>query len=105
MDIKELLSQSGIPTKESLFMVAPPYPYQVFFDSQSHGGADGVNCIVEHEIRLELYTEKSDRETECKIERLLYECGIEFTTDSREYVKSEDHYQKVYYFTMREKLR
>lgn len=105
MEIKALLEQTGIPTKETLFLKAPAYPYQVYFDTKTFGGADIANLLIEHEVRLELYTERVDAETESKVEQLLNSNGIPFSTDSREYIKSEDHYQKFYYFTLTEKLR
>lgn len=100
MDVKSWLSETGIKTQETLFIKSPPYPYMVFFDRQTHGGADIKNLIVTHDVTVELYTDRADRESEKKIESLLYENGIEFETNSREFIQSENHYMKVYDLTL-----
>jgi hypothetical protein len=103
VDIKALLESTGMKVAEELFFKPPAFPYIVFSQSSSYGGADLFNCISNRSINVELYSDVINRDAEKKIEDSLNEKAIEFKKD-RTWIDSQGFFQTVYDFNLLEKI-
>ena len=101
--LNDILTEIGIPSRESRFIKTPAAPFIVYFDAVGARGADSVNLIKEHGISLELYTDKPDELTVAKIENALDVRGIPYTKSERNYIEAESYYQQVFEFDYIEK--
>lgn len=104
--VTNILNRAGVKYRQSRYTIKPlPDTYAVYFDDREMGGADGLNCIVTHNITIELYESKPDDATETAIEAALDFYGIPWTSQARYWIQSEQRYQVIYEFTYTEKRR
>ena len=104
--VNEILKRAGIPFRKSRYMAKPlPDTYAVYFDDRGASGADGFNCFITHNVTIEVYESKPDDDSEAAIEAALDELGLEWTSQARYWIVSEQRYQVIYEFTYIEKRR
>lgn len=104
--VDKILTQVGVKYRKSRYTAKPlPDTYAVYFDDREAGGADGINCLITHNITIELYTAKPDDATEAAIEDALDAAGLEWTSQARYWIQEEQRYQTIYEFTYIEKRR
>ena len=103
--VTKILKKAGVKFRQSRYM--PPFPatYAVYFDDREASGADGINCLITHNITIEVYESKPDDATEAAIETALDSFGLEWTSQARYWIQSEQRYQVIYEFTYIEKRR
>ena len=66
--VNDILEQAGVKYRESRFMEKPlPETYAVYFDDREASGTDGANCLITHNITIEVYETKPDDITEAAI--------------------------------------
>ena len=104
--VTEILTRAGVKFRQSRYTSKPlPDTYAVYFDDREVGGADGVNCLVTHNITVEVYESKPDDATEQSIEEALDFYGLEWTSQARYWIQEEQRYQVIYEFYYIEKRR
>ena len=104
--VNKILTKAGIPYRRSRYTEKPlPSTYAVYFDEREAGGADGINCLVTHNITIEVYESIPDDAAEDAIEAALDALGIEWTCQDRYWLQDEQRYQVIYEFTYIEKRR
>ena len=101
--VREILTASGLPFKESRFLSPPNSTYAIYNDSLDRRGGDNINLLSQHDISIELYEYSPDPEAELAIEDLLDERGLEYSKAPRHWINDEQLYQVVYYFTYYDK--
>lgn len=105
--VKQILTGAGFVEgktfKETRFLKPPTTTYAIYLDSVTRRGADGLNLITEHEYTIELYSYKTDRNAEEKIEKMFNTLGIEYEKSERYWLESEQLYEVVYTFDFIEK--
>lgn len=97
--VKEILTATGLPFKESRFLKAPTTSYAVYNDSIERRGGDNINLVSLHDVSIELYTYSPDPEAEKAIEDQFDARGISYTRAPRYWIQSEQLYQVVYDFS------
>ena len=104
--VTDILKRAGVDFRESRYMAKPlPDTYVVYFDDREVSGADGVNCLITHNITIEVYESKPDITTESAIEEALDFYGLEWTSQARYWIADEQRYQVIYEFNYIEKRR
>ena len=104
--VTDILKQAGIKFRQSRYTAKPlPDTYAVYFDDREVSGADGYNCLITHNITIEVYESKPDDATELAIEAVLDAYGLEWTSQARYWISEEQRYQVIYEFTYIEKRR
>lgn len=104
--VTKILQQAGVKYRQARYTAKPlPDTYAVYFDDREVGGADGINCLITHNITIEVYESKPDDATELAIERALDFYGLEWTSQARYWLHDEQRYQVIYEFTYIEKRR
>lgn len=104
--VNQILKEAGVKYRETRYNAKPlPDTYAVYFDDKEAGGADGINCLVTHNITIEVYESKPDSITEAAIEAALDARGLEWTSQARYWLQEEQRYQVIYEFTYYEKRR
>ena len=104
--VDKILKQAGVKYRQSRYTATPlPSTYAVYFDDREAGGADGINCLIAHNITIEVYESKPDDATEAAIEAALDAFGLEWTSQARYWIREEQRYQVIYEFTYIEKRR
>lgn len=103
--VTKILQQAGVKFRKSRYMPPLPATYAVYFDDREAGGADGINCLITHNITIEVYESKPDDATEAAIEAALDAAGVEWTSQARYWIQEEQRYQVIYEFTYIEKRR
>jgi len=100
--VKQILTAAGFiegeTFKETRFLRPPKKTYAVYHDSVNRRGADNLNCITEHNITIELYSQAPDPINESKIEAAIDQVGRPFNKDERFWIESEQLYQTIYTF-------
>lgn len=106
--VKQILTESGFKEgktfKETRFLKPPKSNYAIYLDSYNTRGADGLNLLKEHDITIELYSNKPAPADEMNIENALNTRGIEYEKQERYWLESEQLYQTLYTFTYFEKI-
>lgn len=102
--VEAILRDAGVNFRETRFQSPPNGTYAVYDDFVSVDGPDGVNMTYTHEISVEVYEPKSDKETERAIEDALDDYGLHYTK-RRYWLQDEQRYQVIYEFTYIEKRR
>ena len=100
----KLLLEGLIPYKEVRFLTPPKDTYAVYFDDVDFYGADDLIKIMQHDVRIEVYSEKIDHELELQIETKMRGLKLEFTKGERNWLNDIRRYMLVYYYTYTEKL-
>ena len=104
--VNEIFQRVGIPFRKSRYTAKPlPDTYAVYFDDREASGADGINCLITHNITIELYESRPDDDSEAAIEAALDELGLEWSSQARYWIAQEQRYQVIYEFTYIEKRR
>lgn len=103
--VTKILKQAGVKFRQSRYMPPLPDTYAVYFDDREANGADGINCLITHNITIEVYESKPDDATEAAIEAALDAFGQEWTSQARYWIREEQRYQVIYEFTYIEKRR
>ncbi len=104
--VNEILTEAGVKYRRARYTAKPlPDTYAVYFDEREAGGADGINCLINHNIMIEVYEAKPDDETEAAIEAALDARGLAWTCQDRHWLREEQRYQVIYEFTYIEKRR
>lgn len=104
--ITKILDEARVSYRQSRYTEKPlPDTYAVYFDDREMEGADGVNCLVTHNVTIEVYESKPDDATEAAIEAALDAYGVEWTSQARYWLQDEQRYQVIYEFTYMEKRR
>lgn len=104
--VTKILQEAGVKFRQSRYTAKPPPDtYAVYFDDREAGGADGINCLITHNITIEVYESKPDDKTELAIESALDKAGVEWTSQARYWIQDEQRYQVIYEFTYIEKRR
>ena len=104
--VTNILKKAGVKFRQSRYTERPlPDTYAVYFDVREVGGADGINCLITHNITVEVYETKPDDATETAIEAALDAYGLEWTSQARYWLQEEQRYQVIYEFTYIEKRR
>ena len=104
--VTEILGRAGVKFRQSRYTAKPlPATYAVYFDDREVNGADGVNCLITHNITIEVYESKPDSATEAAIEEALDAYGLEWSSQARYWIAEEQRYQVIYEFTYIEKRR
>lgn len=103
--IEEILTASGIQYRES-FMRLPANTCAVYFDEteieapdQVTPPAEGLPCIVHHDVRVELYALKADPESEKALEAAIRARGLTYKKYGREWVQAAQRYLTTYELT------
>ena len=104
--VTKILAQAGVKYRQTRYTAKPlPDTYAVYFDDREASGADGINCLITHNITIEVYEAKPDDATEIAIENALDAAGVEWTSQARYWIAEEQRYQVIYEFTYIEKRR
>ena len=104
--VDKILKQAGVKYRKSRYTAQPlPDTYAVYFDDREASGADGINCLITHNITIELYESKPDDATEAAIEAALDAAGLEWSSQARYWIQEEQRYQVIYEFSDIEKRR
>lgn len=103
--LNDILDATGIPYKETRFIQPPKTTYAVYNDTYATRGSDFKNMLKEHDITVELYEYKPDKNAEQAIENRLDARGIEYTKQERYFIDSEQLYQVIYEFSYIEKMK
>ena len=104
--ITKILTEAGVPHRKARYTSKPlPDTYTVYFDDREANGADGINCLITHNVTIEVYEAKPDDAAEMAIENALDAAGVEWTSQSRYWIAEEQRYQIIYEFTYIEKRR
>ena len=104
--VTEILKRAGVKFRQTRYTVKPlPPTYAVYFDDREAAGADGINCLINHNITIEVYESKPDDATEAAIEEALDAYGLEWSAQARYWIQEEQRYQIIYEFTYIEKRR
>ena len=104
--VTKILTRAGVKFRQSRYTAKPlPDTYAVYLDDREVNGADGINCLITHNITVEVYESKPDDATEAAIEEALDFFGIEWTSQARYWIAEEQRYQVIYEFTYIEKRR
>ena len=103
--VTKILKQAGVKFRKARYMPPLPNTYAVYFDDREAGGADGVNCLITHNITIEVYESDPDDATETAIEEALNSYGFEWTSQARYWIAEVQRYQVIYEFTYIEKRR
>ena len=104
--INAILTEAGIPYRRSRYTAKPlPDTYAVYLDEREADGADGINCLINHSITIEVYESKPDDAAEAAIEAALDARGLPWTSQDRYWLQEEQRYQVIYEFNYIEKRR
>lgn len=112
MEIKKVLSSTGIKTKEVRFLKPPSLPYIVFHDNQTIKCSDnkfihnGI-LIKEHSVLVELYVSNLEDDLKHieKVESAINTFLVDYTREI-EWVEEKEHFKISYEFeaTTKEKV-
>ena len=96
-DFSTKIKSAGFSVAEAEFKKSVNTPFLVYFkgvDKSIH--ADGKLIYQNIEVILELYTEKTDTESQTKLERWLIENDLPFKMTERSWISEENFYMTVY---------
>ena len=96
-EVFSMLKQLNIPVAYDHFDSPPSIPFITYSDSGSnHVYADNSVYKRALYVEIELYTDKKDLSIENKLEDLLDERGIVYSSYPTIWIDSEKLYQKIY---------
>lgn len=101
--VKEILNAVGVPYKKSRFLKPPRNTYAVYLDDIQRRGADKKNLIKDHNVTIEVYSEKIDENIEILLEKELDNRVLQYEKQDWYFIKSEQLFQLVYEFSYIEK--
>lgn len=104
--VANILRDAGIKARRGRYTAKPlPDTYAVWMDEREAGGADGINCLVTHNITVELYAKTQDEEARAALEAELDTRGFAWTSQDWYWLQDEQRYQAIYEFYYIEKRR
>lgn len=86
---------TGLPTADTVFEKSQKMPYIIFLDKQGTDGDDFNVQIIEHNLTVELYSEKIDRQHEKMLEALFDQNAWKWTRD-RQWLPDQRCFFTVY---------
>ena len=98
MEFKAELEKLDIPIQYRAFQVghAPSLPYLIFYENDSDNVfADNHNYYDVLNVACELYADNKDIELETKLQKLLYDLEIQYSS-TETFIDSENMYMKAY---------
>lgn len=103
--VEKILTAAGVQFRETRFQSPPSGTYAVYDDDIEADGPDGINLLFTHDVAVEVYEPKPDKETERAIEAALDAEGLRYEKQPRYWLQDEQRYQVIYEFTYIEKRR
>lgn len=103
--VDEILTNAGVEYNETRFLYPPDGTYAVWFDDVGTRGADDALFIRDHSVTIEVYSKKTDKVTEEKIEAELDRLVIPYDKSDRTWLNDEKLFMVVYSFDYMEKRR
>lgn len=101
--INDILTAAGFVEgetfKETRFISPPNQTFAIYNDSYTRRGADNFNAIYEHDLTIELYEPRPDKDAEQRLEQQLDAFGLEFDKQERYWMQDEQLYQVIYEFS------
>lgn len=97
VDFKEWLSEAtGEPVEETVFLPEnyTTLPMICFTDNVDHGGADGVNNLIRHQLTIRRFSEDGVQNNE--LDMLLDDNGLRFAYEKM-WDSENEFYEEVYY--------
>lgn len=91
-----IMAATDEPVAEEVFLPEnySRLPYIVFVDNEDHGGADGYNNLIKHQLTIRRFSETGDRNTQ--LDTLLDSAGIKFSYEKM-WDSENGWYEEVYY--------
>lgn len=103
MDIRKYIEkETGIPTAEVVFTQTQKLPFIAIIDRTEEDGDDFHTRTIEHDLTVELYTERIDADEERKLENALGEKRWKCTKE-RMWISTEKMFETVYTTNFMEK--
>lgn len=103
MNIREYFEkETGLPVAEVAFTKPQKLPFIIILDRTEEDGDDYHAQIISHELTVELYAARIDRESESKIEAALEKQAWKATRD-REWIAEEKMFETIYNIKFTEK--
>lgn len=103
MDIEEYLKkETGLPVAEVVFTSSPKLPYIAFIDQTQGDGDDFHTRLLSHDLAVELYAARIDKENEKKIEAA-FEKQEWKVAKKREWIAEEKMFETIYTTNFTEK--
>lgn len=103
MDIREYIQkETGIPTAEVAFTKPQKLPFAAIIDATEGDGDDFHTRIWAHDLIVEFYAERIDKENEGKIEAALEKAGWKYRRE-RTWLDGEKMFETVYTIKFLEK--
>ena len=81
-EMKAFLDKTGLPVAYSHFPDNQQPPFLCFLSDKKAEGCDNRNNLYRYDYSVELYTTKKDIQSEQKLECLLNETGIPFSSET-----------------------
>lgn len=95
-ELKQILEATGHPVAYSHFKQAQVAPFIAYLvDADSNFSADNKTYKTIKDVRIELYTNYKDEVVEQKLESLLNDNELHYTSDET-FIDSEQLFQKIY---------
>lgn len=103
MDMREYIEkETGIPTAEVAFTEGQDLPYIAILDAADRDGDDFHIRTVEHDLIIELYSERINAAAEGRIETALEKQHLKYRKE-RIWINSEKMFETVYNANFMEK--
>lgn len=96
--VKEILRNTGIKFRETVFKNAPSTTYAIYTDSITRRGGDTKNMLNDHRVYIELYSNAIDEDSEKKLEVELDARCLNYNKSERVWFDEEQKYQVIYDF-------
>ncbi len=96
MDIREYIeTETGRPTAEVAFTKTPKLPFIAILDRTDEDGDDYHARLISHDLTVELYAARIDKENEEKIEAAFAKQAWKATKD-RVWIAEEKMFETIY---------
>lgn len=97
MDFEKLIREAtGLRTADTVFTKPQKLPFVIFIDKQTTDGDDFHTQVIEHNLTVEFYAERIDKEHEEKLEALFEKQGWKWTRDRQWLPKPDCCFETVY---------
>ena len=96
MDFKTMLEgATGLPTEEIVFRKPQKLPFIIFIDKQQAMGDDYNTRLIAHDLTVEFYAERIDKEHEEKMEKLFKDENWKYTRE-RQWLEDQKCFVTVF---------
>lgn len=102
-EMKAFLDKTGLPVAYSHFPNNQNPPFLCFLSDKKAEGCDSRNNLYRYDYSIELYTPKKDIQSEQKLECLLNEAGIPFSSETV-WLSDADLYVTYYTISIYKKI-